>query len=325
KKFEDSIALRSLFFSLLPTGWKDTTLNGKHFRSAGVTLDPTSSLPIVQISFDEEGAKLYKELTKKNAGQRIAIFVGGDLVSAPMVQSEISGGTAIITGSGNFDEAQNLAQDLNTGAIPAPIYLSGQNTIEATLGGEALRTSLKAALIGVVILMLYMILIYRFLGFLADVALSIYALLFLAILKLPLLLLTSQYIVLTLAGMAGIILSMGMAVDANVLIFERIKEELRKGKSISTSVTIGFKRAWPSIRDGNASTLLTCLILFMIGTSIVRGFSVTLSMGVLMSMFTAITVTRWLIEKTSHLSIVQNTYFFVGIRTEKKPIEPFHA
>lgn len=314
RQVEDARAIRTLFFSLLPTGWKDTTLNGKHFRSAAVTVDQTSNLPIVQIAFDDEGAKLFQELTKKNVGKRIAIFVGGDLVSAPTVQQEIAGGTAVITGSANFEEAQRLAQDLNTGAIPAPIYLAGQQTIEATLGGEALAASLEAALIGIVILMLYMIVLYRFLGLLADIALLGYALLFVVILKLPLLFFSSQYIVLTLAGMAGIILSIGMAVDANVLIFERIKEELRKGKMITTAVEIGFKRAWPSIRDGNASTLLTCLILFMIGTSIVRGFSVTLSMGVLMSMFTAITVTRWMIRRTAHFSFAKNPRILAGIK-----------
>ncbi|MDO8468982.1 MAG: protein translocase subunit SecD [Candidatus Peribacter sp.] len=316
RQVEDALALRTLFFSLLPTGWKDTTLNGKHFRSAAVTMDPTTNLPVVQIAFDDEGAKLFQTLTKNNVGKRIAIFVGGDLVSAPTVQTEIAGGTAIITGSGNIEEAQKLAQDLNTGAIPAPIYLAGQHTIEATLGSEALSASLKAALIGIIILMIYMIILYRFLGVLADIALVGYALLFVVILKLPLFFFSSQYIVLTVAGMAGIILSLGMAVDANVLIFERIKEELRKGKLVTTAVEIGFKRAWPSIRDGNASTLLTCAILFIIGTSIVRGFSITLSMGVLMSMLTAIVMTRWLIRKTSHLAFAKNSYLLAGIRTQ---------
>jgi protein-export membrane protein SecD len=320
---EDTIELRTLFFSLLPTGWKDTRLTGKHFRSAGVTMDPTTNLPIVQIAFNDEGARLFQELTKKNVGKRIAIFVGGDLVSAPVVQQEIAGGSAVITGSKNFEEAKRLAQDLNTGAIPAPIYLAGQNTIEATLGGEALAASLKAGFIGIVILMLYMILVYRFLGLLADVALSIYALLFFVVLKFPLFLFSSQYIVLTVAGMAGTILSIGMAIDANVLIFERIKEELRKGKLLKTAVDIGFKRAWPSIRDGNASTLLTCAILFLIGTSIVRGFAITLSMGVLMSMFTAITVTRWLIRRTAHLPFAQNPWLLVGIRLPPRAPENF--
>lgn len=212
-----------------------------------------------------------------------------------MVNAEISGGTAVITGSSNIVEAQKLAQDLNTGAIPAPIYLSGQRTIEPTLGAAALHTSLKAALIGVIVLMVYMIVFYRLLGVVANVALLLYALLFYVLLKLPLGLISGQYIVLTIAGLAGIILSIGMAVDANVLIFERMKEEMRKGKMLSTAAEIGFKKAWPSIRDGNASTLITCAILFLIGTSVVRGFAITLSVGVLLSMFTAIVITQYLL------------------------------
>ncbi|MDA0375769.1 MAG: protein translocase subunit SecD [bacterium] len=312
ESLEDMVFLRTVFFSLLPTGWKDTFLDGKHFRSATVTLDPTTNIPIVQIAFDDEGAKLFQELTKENIGKRLAIFVGGQLVSAPTVQAEISGGTAVITGSQNFDEANTLAQDLNTGAIPAPIYLAGQRTVEATLGAEALRTSMKAALIGMLILMVYMIVMYRLLGLIADLALSVYAILFFAILKMPLFLFSSSYIVLTLAGMAGIILSIGMAVDANVLIFERMKEELRKGKMLKTATETGFTRAWPSIRDGNISTLITCTILFVIGTSIVRGFAITLGMGVLISMFSAIVITRWLVRKVSRMPLSEKTKWFCG-------------
>jgi len=310
---EEFIVARLLFFSLLPTGWKDTTLDGKHFRSATVTLDPTTSLPLVQITFDSEGARLFQELTKTNVGKRIAIFVGGQLVSAPTVQTEIAGGIAVITGSRNYDEAKTLATDLNTGAIPAPIYLAGQRTIEATLGAQALHTSMKAALVGVVILMLYMIVIYRLLGLIADMALIVYAFLFLAFLRLPLFLFSGQYIVLTLAGMAGIILSIGMAVDANVLIFERVKEELRKGKLFKTAIETGFQRAWPSIRDGNVSTFITCTILFMVGTSIVRGFAATLGMGVLLSMFSAITITRWFLRRVSKTPLAEKTALF-GVR-----------
>lgn len=310
ESMEDLITVRTLFFSMLPTGWKDTLLDGKHFRSATVTLDPTTNIPIVQIAFDDEGAKLFQELTKNNVGKRLAIFVGGQLVSAPTVQTEITGGTAVITGTNNFDEANRLAQDLNTGAIPAPIYLAGQRTVEATLGAQALETSLKAALLGIVILMGYMIIMYRMLGVLASIALSGYAFLFFALLKLPLFLFSSNYIVLTLAGMAGIILSIGMAVDANVLIFERMREELRKGKMLKTAAETGFARAWPSIRDGNVSTFITCAILFIIGTSIVRGFAITLGMGVLISMFSAIVVTRWLIKKVAEMPIAEKTKLF---------------
>ncbi|HEY8666685.1 MAG TPA: protein translocase subunit SecD, partial [Tepidisphaeraceae bacterium] len=297
KSQESAVTLRTLFFSLVPSGWKSTALDGKHFRSAAVSLDPVTNVPVVQIAFDTEGAKIFQELTKKNIGKQIAIFVGGQMVSAPRVQSEISGGNAVITGSPNIADAQQLAQDLNTGAIPAPIHLTGQYTVEATLGSAALQTSLMAALIGIIILMLYMIVVYRGLGVIADVSLVMYALLLFAILKLPLLFFTSDYIVLTLAGMAGIILSIGMAVDANVLVFERMKEEFRKGKIVKSSVESSFKHAWPAIRDGNVSTLITCAILFLIGTSIVRGFAVTLGMGVILSMFTSFWITRLMLRR----------------------------
>jgi protein-export membrane protein SecD len=312
QRTEEQVHLRILLFSLDPTGWKDTQLDGKHFRSASVTVDPTTNVPVVQIIFDDEGAKLFQDLTKNNINKRIAIFVGGQLISAPVVQAEIAGGTAVITGSRNFEEARALAQDLNTGAIPAPIFLSGQRTVEATLGASALTAAMQAALLGSIILMFYMVLRYRLLGLVANVALAVYTFLFLVFLKLPLFLVSSNYIVLTLAGMAGVILSIGMAVDANVLIFERIKEELKKGKLLKTAIRTGFERAWPSIRDGNVSTFITSIILFVVGTSIVRGFAVTLSVGVVISMFTAIIVSRWILEWLAGTSLGQNTWLFCG-------------
>jgi len=309
---EEAIRLRTLFFSLRPTGWEDTPLDGKHFRSAAVTLDPNTNIPVVQIVFDEEGGKLFQELTKRNVGKRIAIFVGGELVSAPTVQTEIIGGTAVITGSQNIEEAQLLAQDLNTGAIPAPIHLSGQRTVEATLGAQALETSVLAGFFGMLIVMLYMFLVYRFLGLIANIALVIYAVLFIAILKLPLFFITDQYIVLTLAGAAGLILSIGMAVDTNVLVFERIKEELKRGKMLKTAVEIGFEKAWPSIRDSNISTIITCVLLFMIGTSIVRGFAVTLGMGVIISMFTGMVISKWITRRVATLPLAEKSWLFPG-------------
>lgn len=308
---EEHIRLRFLFFSLKPTGWQDTALDGKHFKTASVTTDPTLNLPVVQIVFDAEGGKIFQQLTKRNVGKRIAIFVGGELVSAPTVQQEISGGTAIITGSRTFEEARTLAQDLNTGAIPAPIYLSGQRTVEATLGAQAVQTSVKAGLVGTIVLMIYLIFAYRFLGVIGNIALLIYGILFLAILKLPLFLFSNQYIVLTLAGAAGMILSIGLAVDTNVLVFERVKEELRKGKMLKTAFETGFTRAWPSIRDSNVATLITCALLFLIGTSIVRGFAVTLGMGVFISMFTGMVITRWICRRIAQIpAIAEKPWLF---------------
>jgi protein-export membrane protein SecD len=182
---EPAMSLRWLFFWLVPSGWKDTALDGKHFRHAAVTMDPVTNIPVVQIAFDTEGARLFAELTKKNVGKRIAIYVGGSQVTAPRVNEEITGGTAVISGNMNVQEAQELAQDLNTGAIPAPIHLTGQYTIEATLGDAALQTSMLAGFIGIVIVMLYMMFLYRLLGVVANMALVVYAFLLFAILKLP--------------------------------------------------------------------------------------------------------------------------------------------
>ncbi len=316
KRNEDAVALRVLFFSSEPTGWKDTALDGKHFRSATVTLDPTTNIPVVQIAFDDEGATIFQELTKRNIGKQIAIFVGGQLVTAPRVDSEITGGTAVITGSSNIQEAQALAQDLNTGAIPAPIHLSGQRTVEPTLGAEALSTSMQAGLVGIIIVMLYMILLYRAFGVIASLALTTYAIIFLALFKLPLFLFTNQYMVLTLAGAAGLILSIGMAVDTNVLVFERVKEELRRGKGLRTAIDIGFEKAWPSVRDSNISTLITCALLFLIGTSIVRGFALTLGIGVLISMLTGLVISREIARWVAGTPLAQNPALFPGMAKE---------
>ncbi len=312
---DEQITVRSIFFSLEPTGWRDTELNGEHFRSAAVGTD-NYGRPIVQIQFDEDGGKLFFELTKRNVNKRIAIFVGGELVQAPNVNEPISSGSAQITGYANFEEAQKVSQDLNTGAIPAPIYLSGQSTVEPTLGAVALQQSINAAIIGLLILCVFMILIYRVFGVVADIALLLYIVLLVAATKLPLLLITNQHVVLTLAGIAGIILSMGMAVDANVLAFERVKEELRRGKSLRTAVDTGFHKAWASVRDGNVSTLITCAILFMIGTSIIRGFAVTLSIGIMISLFTGMVVSKWICRKIAASPLAHRSELF-GVTIKK--------
>jgi preprotein translocase subunit SecD len=322
KDRQEAIRLRTLFFSLDPTGWKDTALDGKHFRTATTVLDPTTNRPVVQITFDSEGGRLFQELTKKNIGKQIAIFVGGELVSAPTVNSEITGGVAVITGSNDIREAQKLAQDLNTGAIPAPIYLSGQRTVEATLGAQALETSVKAAVYGIIALAIFLLAIYRLLGVLALIALFVYTLVFVALLKLPLFLVTNQQVVLTLAGVAGMILSVGLAIDTNVLVFERIKEELRKGKMLRTAVDIGFDKAWSSIRDSNIATLITCALLFIIGTSIVRGFAITLGLGVLISMFTGMIIIRWIARRVALTSVATKPALFPGMQPQPAPETP---
>ncbi len=271
-------------FDYSPDPWKSTGLDGSHFKSASVSYGQLGD-PQVSIQFDTDGAKMFEDLTGRLSGQQLAIFVGGDLISSPRVNEKIAGGSAVITGRFNVKEALKLATDLNTGAIDAPIILSGQYTISATLGESALRVSLYGGLVGIIALTIFMLLYYRLLGFFAVLALGIYSIIILFLLK-------TLTLVMTLAGIAGVILSIGMAVDANILIFERTKEELNQGKNFVAAVGAGFDRAWSSIRDSNVSSLITCAILWFFGNSIIRGFSLMLAIGILTSMFTAITVTR---------------------------------
>jgi protein-export membrane protein SecD len=268
----------------------DTGLTGKNLKSANVQFMSQSGKPEVGIEFDSEGAKQFSDLTKENVGKQIAIFLDGQVISAPTVQTQITDGKAVITGNFTLDEAKQLAQRLNEGALPVPISLIGQQSVQASLGQISLVQSLKAGFIGIILVMVFMILYYRFLGFIASAALVIYSSLMVAIFKISTV--TPWSITLTLAGIAGFILSVGMAVDANILIFERTKEEIRHGRGIRSAIDEGFHRAWPSIRDSNISTIITSLILIWFGTGFVKGFAVTLLLGVLVSMFTAIVLVR---------------------------------
>lgn len=267
------------------SGFEDTKLTGANLRHAEVQFDQNTGEPQVSIQFDGDGTKLFAELTKNNLQKPLAISLDGEIISAPTVQTTIENGEAVITGKFDIKEAKKLAIELNAGALPVPIKLIEQRNVSATLGSESVKKSLVAGLIGLCLVALFMIIYYRLPGFLAVLALIIYSLVVLALFKLiP--------VTLTLAGIAGFILSIGMAVDANILIFERTKEELAAGKSIGLSLEEGFKRAWSSIRDSNFSSLITCIILYYGTTGIVRGFAVTLMIGILVSMFTAITVSR---------------------------------
>lgn len=281
---EDFFTYNEIAFDTTPDPWKATGLDGSHFKYASVSYTQIGT-PQVNIMFDNEGATMFEDITGRLSGQQLAIFVGGELISAPSVNEKISGGNAVITGDFTLQRALQLANDLNTGAIDAPIILSGQYTISATLGENALQVSLFAGIIGLIILALFMIIYYRLLGLLAIIALCIYSIIIIFILK-------TTPMVMTLAGIAGIILSIGMAVDANILIFERTKEELNDGKNFTASIQAGFERAWSSIRDSNVSSLITCVILWFFGNSMIRGFATMLALGILVSMFTAINVTR---------------------------------
>jgi protein-export membrane protein SecD len=260
-------------------------LTGQYLKSAQLVFDKTTYEPYVGLQFNDEGAAIFEELTGKNINKILAIYLDGQPISLPTVGSAISGGEAQITGRFTTDEAKLLVERLNAGALPAPIALVSQQSIGASLGEHSFNMSIKAGIIGLALVIAFMLVYYHVFGFFASLSLLIYTALSLAIFKLiP--------VTLTLSGIAGFILSIGMAVDANILIFERSKEERKRGLDKFHAIEEGFKRAWPSIRDSNISTIITCLVLYNFTTSIVKGFALTLLIGVVISMFTAITVTR---------------------------------
>ncbi|MDD5147010.1 MAG: protein translocase subunit SecD [Candidatus Daviesbacteria bacterium] len=273
---------------------KQTGLTGADLKKAQVTFGGNlgaKSGPQVAIEFTTEGAKKFAEITRRNINRPLAIFLDNELISAPNVSQEIDGGNAVITGQFTTEEAKDLAIELNAGALPVPIKLISQHFVGPTLGQESINKSVVAGVIGLMVVSLYMGAFYGTLGLVADGALVIYALLVLAIFKTGFFIPQLQF-TLTLAGIAGFILSIGMAVDANILIFERMKEEIRWGKTKQVALELGFKRAWSSIWASNVSSLLTAIILYGMGTSLIRGFAITLAIGVLVSMFTAVVVTR---------------------------------
>ncbi|KKR49124.1 MAG: Protein translocase subunit SecD [Candidatus Magasanikbacteria bacterium GW2011_GWC2_40_17] len=283
--------------------WQITGLNGQQLTRATVQFDPNSGMPTVALEFNDEGKKLFGDITERNVNKQVAIFLDGSAISSPVVREAITDGKAVISGDFTIAEAKLLAQRLNAGALPVPITLISQQTIGASLGMNSLERSLFAGLIGFAAVVLFMLLFYRLPGLLAAVALILYTFITLAVFKMiP--------VTLSLAGIAGFILSIGMAVDANVLIFERTKEELRRGLSITQALNEGFARAWLSIRDSNASSLITCLILMWFGTSVVKGFAITLAIGILISMFSAITVTRILLHFVGPW--IKNPRWFLG-------------
>lgn len=265
--------------------FQPTGLNGRHLKRAQVVFDPKTYQPQVRLELTDEGAKLFADITKRNLGKVVAIYLDGVPISTPVVQAEIKDGVAVISGRFNPQEAKLLATRLNSGALPVPISLVSQQTIGASLGADSLVKSLRAGIYGLLAVALFMILFYRLPGLVSVIALIIYVLIVLAFYKfIP--------VTLTLAGIAGFILSLGMAVDANVLIFARMREELNDGKSLNAAIHEGFSRAWYSIRDSHITTLIGAFVLYSFTTSIVKGFALTLGLGVLVSLFTAIVITR---------------------------------
>lgn len=290
-----------------------TKLTGAQLKSAKVDFDQQTGQAVVALQFNDEGRKLFADITKRNIGKQVAILLDGNVISAPVVNQTITEGQAIITGDFSIDEAKTLATRLNSGALPVPISLVSQQTIGASLGKISVQKSVFAGFLGFIVIALFMIVYYRLPGILATIALVFYTILTLALYKfIP--------VTLTLAGIAGFILSIGMAVDANILIFERIKEEMRHGKSLADAIQQGFSHAWPSIRDSNVSTFITAVILSWFGTSIVKGFAVTLGLGVIVSMFSAIIVTKLLLQMISFTPLSRHPHLFAKIYKDKKNV-----
>lgn len=286
-----------LEFKLAPASGAATTsdyvatgLTGRYLKSAELQFSSGTggagvATPTVVLHFDDAGTKLLADLTAKNVGRTLAIFLDGQPISTPVIQEAIPGGTATITGNFTPTEARDLVRNLNFGALPVPITLESSDSIGPTLGGAAFHAGLLAGIIGFILVAAFMVLWYRLAGVVATVALVIYMLITVLVIK-------TVPITLTASGIAGFILSIGMAVDANVLIFERMKEELRHGKDAGEAVKTGFQRAWPAIRDGHLTMLISSIILFWLGTSIVQGFALVFGFGVIASLISAVFVSR---------------------------------
>ncbi len=269
-----------------------TAITAANFKRASVQFNQQTSQPEILITFDGEGAKKFAELTKRNVGKPVYIIRDNGIISAPNVQQEINAGEATISGQFAIEEAKELATKLNSGKLPVPLKLAEQRTVGPTLGQDSVQKSLVAGLIGLALVAMFMIFYYRLPGVLAVAALLIYASLMVALFKLiP--------VTLTLAGIAGFIFSIGIAVDANILIFERMKEELRAGRSLPQAAEAGFTRAFTSIRDSNVASLLLAGVLYTFGSGTIKGFAIVLTLGVLVSLFSAITVTRTFVRLTA--------------------------
>lgn len=294
EKLADPEATRSTAFYL--GSFDETGLTGSNLKKTSVQPDSITNEPVISLEFDSEGTKLFADITREHVGEVLAIFLDGFPLMNPVIQTPILNGFAQLSGDFTLDYAKQLNVQLSAGALPVPIEVLEQRTIGSSLGQQSVRDSVEAGLLGIGLVMLFMILYYGFKGFLASLALVIYAILTVAVYKI-------MGVTLTLPGIAGLILSIGMAVDANVLIFERMKEELRLGRSFAQALELGFGRSWDSIKDANLATIMTSLVLinplnfnFLNTSGLVKGFGVTLLTGVLISLFTGVVVTRTLLR-----------------------------
>lgn len=284
-KLVDPNATASSTDPFIATGLTGRYVKSSELQFGGGSGQGLANEAVIVLNFTEEGGALFEKITSEHVGEALAIFLDGQLMSSPVIQEAIAGGTATISGKFTPTEARDLVQNLNFGALPVPIELVGSSAVGPTLGASAFQAGFDASLIGFVLVALFMMFWYRLPGAVATLALFIYVIITLAIIKfIP--------VTLTASGIAGFILSIGMAVDANVLIFERMKEELRAGREPREAAKIGFSRAWPAIRDGHFTMIISSVILFWMGTSLVQGFALVFGFGVIVSLLSAVTITQ---------------------------------
>jgi len=264
-------------------------LTGEYLQKAEALVNPNTLEPIVSLEFNQKGAKIFKDLTQKYLGQPIAIYLDGKLINSPMVREVIENGKAQITGKFTLEEAKLLANRLNQGALPAPLNLIAESIVNPILSEKILKIALYASILGIILVILFMIIFYGFYGFLADIALIFFLVFNLALYKI-------LGVTISLASLSGLVLAVGMAVDANILIFERMKEEKQRGLKIKEVIKEGFNRAFPSIRDSNMTTIISSLLIYFLAVSFVKGFALTLLFGVIFSFLTAVFFTRYLLE-----------------------------
>ncbi len=272
------------------TEWEPTGLTGKYLKKSNVDYNPTTLEPVVSLEFNEEGAKIFAQLTEKYLNQPLAIVLDGNIISSPVVRDVIKDGKAQISGNFSLKEAKLLSRRLNEGTLPVAVSLVGQKSITGSYGSEFILFVIKSGIITFLLISLFMVVYYRFTGFISVISLFVYLILNLFIYKV-------FGVVLTLAGIIGFLLSIGMAIDGNILILERIKEEIKKGKSGLSLIKDGFSRSWTSIRDSNITTLISVAILYFFTSSFVRGFALTLGIGVIINLFTAVFLTRILMTR----------------------------
>ena len=300
-----------IFVDQRPSQWQAAktadgrVLNDKYLVNSSVGFTQVGQ-PQIELLFNDEGKKIFGELTKRLIGKQIAIFVGGENLTAPTVQSVITDGKAVITGDYTVKDAQALANNINTGIVPAPIYLTSERTIDAKIGSSSLHQILVAGAIGLFAIIAFLVIFYRVSGLLAGLALITYTLILIALVKLT-------GVVLTLASIAGVILSIGLAIDANILIFERMREALADKKTIDQAIHLGFEKSWTAIWDSHITSLTSAIILYIFGISLIKGFGFMLGLGIILSLFTAMWVSRILILAVGH-KMYNSPELFIGFK-----------